>query len=346
MEKKKGLIVKIIAIAICVAVLVLTGVFYEQIFGVGSVFNYDYARNEIVNKILWFIPAIISTVCAVIIGYLIYLLVNLIISVIFERVSNKIKTVLTLLKSLLKWIIIIGVIIRILQAFGVDTATLIAGLGIIALIIGLGAQQIVADVIAGFFIVFEAEFKVGDIITIDGWRGTVTEIGIRVTKVIDASGNVKIINNSDIKSVVNLSSELSVAYLTISIDYDEDLHKVELVLRDNLERISKSIPAIVEGIYYKGVTELGESSVDLMFVATCKETDIFQVKRDINREIFLLFNEYGITIPFNQITLSQREVNPTPYEKKEVKQTKTAKEAKGFLDEQTAKSKAYDEENK
>lgn len=349
MNKKqfiKQLIVKICVLAVLVGILITVAALHESIYGAGNPFLPDPDRNPILNRVIGYVPALITTVCAVIGGYLAILVIGLIVRLLLPYVPGKVKTVLTLMRSLLKWIIIVGVLIVTLQAFGVDTITILAGLGILALAIGLGAQQIVSDVLAGFFIVFEAEFKVGDIITIDGWRGTVSDIGIRVTKITDASGNVKIVNNSDIKSVVNLTAELSVAFLTVSIDYGEDLQKVELLLRDNLDTIRAHVPAITDGPYYKGVTALNSSSVDLLLVATCKETDIFQVKRDINREIFLLFNRYNITIPFNQITVSQRDDAPDAKAETGKKALRRAEEAREFLAAQTEISKDLDEENK
>ena len=238
---------------------------------------------------------------------------------------------MSLMRSLIKWIIIIITILLVLNAFGVDTSTLLASAGILALVIGLGAQSLIADIIAGFFIVFEEEYQVGDIITIDGFRGTVSDIGIRVTKIIDAGGNVKIMNNSDIKSIINQTSELSIAKCIMSIDYDESVERVELVFKKNLERIKKNIPGILDGPYYKGVNQLNTSSVDLFFIAKCKEEDIYQVQRDLNRELYLMFKENNITVPFTQVVVSNRgnEAHEVSKEEKE--------EAKKFLTEQYIK---------
>lgn len=344
--KDKSIISKIVITVIFAAALALAFVFYNELFGAASVFS-TYDGTGILKILLKLVPAFVVSFLAIAGGYVGFWLFSLIVQLMFNKMSNKAKTVLTLTRSLVKWIIIIAVVIIVLQSFGVDMATLLAGLGILALIIGLGAQQIVADVLAGFFIVFEAEFSVGDIVTIDGWRGTVSDIGIRVTKLIDASGNIKIVNNSDIRSIVNLTAETSTAFVTVSIDYGEDLNKVELVIRDNLAAIKERIPAIIDGPYYKGVTELGSSSVDLMLVATCKETDIFQVKRDINREIFLLFNDYDINIPFPQVTVSQREEKEKDYKRKSTKKhIATAEEANTFVDEQADLAKDYEEKSK
>ena len=190
-----------------------------------------------------------------------------------------------------------------MDAWGADTTTMLASAGVLTLIIGLGSQSLVADVLAGIFIVFEGEFQVGDIVIIDGWRGEVKEIGIRTTKLIDAGGNIKIVNNSEIKTIINQTQELSLAKAYVAVSYGARIEKIEAVIADNIANIKDKIPAIVEGPFYKGVSELGESGVTLLFVAKCAEDDIYQVQRDLNREIKIMFDDNDIEIPFNQLVV-------------------------------------------
>lgn len=225
----------------------------------------------------------------------------------------------------------------VLGAFGVDTTTLIASAGILALVVGLGAHSLISDVIAGLFIVVEGEYQVGDIVIIDDWRGTVKEIGIRTTKIEDAGGNIKIINNSEIKAIINQTKALSVAKATMSIEYGESIPRVEIILRDNLDAIRAAIPEIVEGPYYKGVNALSASSVDLLLVAKCKEEDIYTVQRAMNRELKLLFDKNNVNIPFPQIVLNQ----PVETSGKTTKKMESA--ADEFVGEQAAMSKHIEE---
>ena len=203
----------------------------------------------------------------------------------------------------------------------------------------LGAQSLIADIIAGLFTIFEGEYQVGDIVVIDGWRGTVEEIGIRSTRVVDSGGNTKIINNSEITTVINQTQHLSVVSTTISIEYGENLPKVELIIRDNIDRIKASIPQIVEGPFYKGVTALGPSSVDLLFMSNCKE-DYFPVSRAMNRELKLLFDEYGINIPFPQVVVNQ----PVEFDKDSMSAYQEWA-ARRFVDKQAEESKDIEEQN-
>ena len=143
----------------------------------------------------------------------------------------------------------------------------------------------------------------------DGFRGTVSDIGIRVTKIVDAGGNVKIMNNSDIKSIINQTSELSVAKCIMSIDYDENVERVEKIFKEYAPKIQKSIPDIIEGPFYRGINQLNSSSVDLFFIAKCNEENVYQVQRDMNKELFKMFKENNITVPFPQVVVSNREEN-------------------------------------
>ncbi len=327
-----GLIFFLVLLAITVASFVLT----ERIFGEKSVFNKAVVDNSVVNALYHKIPSLIRTVQIVCICWLVNWLVRVLLKKMFSK-NNRGITIVKLLSSFIKYVVAIIAILLVLGAWGVDTATLIASAGIVGLIVGLGAQSLVADILAGVFIVFEGSYQVGDIVVIDGWRGTVEEIGIRSTRIVDAGGNVKIVNNSSITSVINQTKELSVAKATISIEYGESIPRVELVIRDHIDKIKENIPEIVEGPYYKGVTALGASSVDLLFLAKCREEDIYTVQRALNRELKLLFDENGINIPFPQIVLNQ----PTKFEHKTTEET--GRDANDFVKKQAYISKEIEE---
>ena len=252
----------------------------------------------------------------------------------FAKGSKAMVTSVKLLKSLLKYVIFIVAILFCLSAWGVNTTTLIASAGILSLIIGLGAQSLIADIIAGLFMVFENDFEVGDIVVIDGWRGTVIEIGMRTTKLVDYRGNIKIVNNSKISTVINQSKRTSVALCYISVEYGDDLPRIELIIRDNLDKIKENIPQIINGPFYKGVDSLGDSSVNLLFLADCKEEDLFVVQRAMNREFKILFDNNGINIPFPQVTINQ----PVSFEKSD-NATRANFEARVFAEEQREASK-------
>lgn len=265
-------------------------------------------------------------------------LIRLIFKKIVEK-SNRAKTVFTLLDGLIKYGAAIALIFIVLKAFGVNTSAIWESVGVLTLIVGLGAQSLIADIIAGIFIIFEEEYSVGEIVSIDDFRGTVTEIGIRATKVLDMAGNIKIINNSDIKNVVNLSRELSLAVVDCEFPYDVPVEFVEKLLKDNLENMKEKIPAIVEGPFYKGVSAYGSSNVSVRLVAQCSEEDRYQVQRDLLREYRQVFVANGIDLSYDQVVIN----TPT---KSNIKVSKAiVREADEFVEEQKELSVGLEEQH-
>ncbi len=338
MEKKKTLkLVGWIVLGLFAVGVIITFVFNKKIFGSETVFVPIEGQGDFVNYMMVRgFPAIIRTVQIVVIAAIANIILSLLAKVTFE--SKKTITVTLLLLNLLKWIVAIASVFIIMGAWGADTTLMLASAGVLTLIIGLGSQALVQDILAGIFIVFEGDFQVGDIVIIDGWRGEVKAIGIRTTKLVDAGGNIKIVNNSDIRSIVNQTQELSVAKCYVGISYGDRIEKVEKIIADNLPAIKEKIPAIVEGPFYKGVSELADSSVNLLFVAKCKETDIYQVQRDLNREIKIVFDDNNINIPFPQVTVSYDEGSDNNKVSKAVQS-----KAKEFVEEQKELSKDIDD---
>lgn len=222
---------------------------------------------------------------------------------IFEAKFKRGRSFASLMGSFVKYIGTIILIFAILSALGIDTTVLLASAGILSLIVGLGAQPLIEDIFAGVFIVFEHTFEIGDIILVDGFRGTVKEMGVRTTKIEDAGGDIKVINNSDIRTLINMTSKLSTAVCDISISYSDDIEKVEKVLKDNLDKIKKKHKTIIDGPTYVGVQSLSDNGVIIRIIAQCNEMMRYQVQRDINREILILFNKNNITIPFPQVVV-------------------------------------------
>ena len=227
--------------------------------------------------------------------------------ILFLCANNKVKTVSKLIASAIKYGCALGFLFLVLSVWGVPVEAQLTTAGILALIIGLGAQSLISDIIAGINIVFESEYHVGDIVLIDGFRGSVYEIGLTTTKIIDVSGNVKIINNSKIATVVNLSTNSSVVVVEIAMDYGEDLRKVEALIENNLDAMEERNQIFIGKPVYLGVSALADSSVNLKFSVRCEEGNRFAAERALYRELFLLFTDNGITIPFPQVTVSNRQ---------------------------------------
>ncbi|MBR1847184.1 MAG: mechanosensitive ion channel family protein [Bacilli bacterium] len=338
MEKKKVMkIVGWVVLGLLAAGVVVSFVFDKKIFGSETVFLPIAGQTDFINYLMTRgIPAAIRTVQIVVIAILAYYLLSLLAKITFE--SKKTVTVALLLLNLVKWVVAIASVFLIMGAWGADTTLMLASAGVLTLIIGLGSQALVQDILAGIFIVFEGDFQVGDIVVLDGWRGEVKAIGIRTTKLVDAGGNIKIMNNSDIRSIVNQTKELSVAKCYVGVSYGDRIEAIEKVIADNLPKIKEKIPAIIEGPFYKGVSELGDSAVVLLFVAKCKEPDIYQVQRDLNREIKIVFDDNNVNIPFPQVTVSYDQGSEGAK-----LSTKDRKAVEAFVEEQKDLSKDIDD---
>ena len=220
--------------------------------------------------------------------------------------TGKGKSMQTLFRSAINYITTIIAIFWCLSALGVNVSTLVAGAGIITLAISFGAQSLIEDVVTGIFLVFEDQFNVGDYIEVDGFRGTVENIGIRVTTVKGPGSNFKIINNSSIKNILNRSQSASIATTTVSVAYKEDVRHVEQVLNDLFPKMKEMYPDVfLEPPKNFGIDELGDSGVVFKIAATINEKDLFTAPRIMNREIKIAFDEAGIEIPFPQVVVHQ-----------------------------------------
>ncbi len=305
-NKKVMIIIQCIIIAIIVAayVLLIVGLYYwkdEHLYQVFNPFIKFPTETTSTEYVLDMFMRIVS-LCFVVIT--LTHVVRLLLRIIGPKLKSR-QSLASLLSSFAKYLGAIVLIFAILGTLGIDTAVLLASAGILSLIVGLGAQPLIEDIFAGIFIVFEHTFEIGDIIIVDGFRGTVKEMGIRTTKIEDAGGDVKVINNSDIRTLINMTSKLSTAVCDVSISYSDDIEKVEKVLKDNLGQIKNKYKAIINGPEYVGVQSLSDSAVVIRITAECNEMMRYQVQRDINREIKIIFDKNNITIPFPQVVIHE-----------------------------------------
>lgn len=342
-QNKKFLIVELVIIGV-VLTLTIVGVIMAYAAPDTSISQW-LKENDVINteaigeSFMGHLPTLISCLIYAAIVLAVSKLLRIIFKARMEH-SNRAKTVLTLLDGLVKYACAIAIIIFTLQALGVNAYAIFASVGILTLVIGLGCQSLIADIVAGMFIIFENEYNVGEIVTIDDFRGTVIEIGIRATKLLDYAGNIKIINNSDISNVVNMSRELSLAVVDCLFPYDVPVQHIEKILKDNFDLFRAKVPGIVEGPFYKGVSDFGASNIAVTIIAKCLEEDRYQVQRDLMREYYIAFHNAGIDISYDQIVVQQYE--PIHMEVSE----ELEKETTDFINDQRGDSKFMEAENK
>lgn len=250
---------------------------------------------------------VLSTLLMAGLLYLVYQLVRLVEEVI-PRKTGRQETLRRMFMNALRYALVIVGIIWGLMIFGVDTGAIFASVGIVTLVVSLSAESLFADMFTGIFILVEDQYHVGDIISIDGFRGRVVSLGIRTTRIEDDGGNVKIINNADIRNVMNLSNKVSFSICDISMSYGESIERAEAVIAEAMPKIQAKYPDIFEhGLQYAGVQSLSASSVDLRVLARVSEANIYKGRRLLNREMKLAFDEAGIEIPFPQLVVHKAE---------------------------------------
>ena len=205
------------------------------------------------------------------------------------------ETIKGLVANIIRYAIVIFAIIFGLNILGADVLTVIAGLGILALIIGFGAQSLIEDIFSGLFILFEGRFYVGDIINVDDFRGEVKSIGIVSTQLADAGGNLRVINNSDIRVLTNLSEITSVAVSLISVACSADLDRAEEVIGGVIKTLPEKYPQYFKDVpKYVGVENLNETNVVLKVTANVDEVNIYMARRMMNREFKKALDAAGI----------------------------------------------------
>ena len=221
--------------------------------------------------------------------------------------SNRARTLISLAKNILRYVVILAAICVVLNFFIKDLPTILAGLGILALIIGFGAESLIADIVTGMFILIDNQYNVGDIIEVDGFRGTVTEINVRSTVLTDVGGNIKIINNSDMKNVLNRSDNSSKSVSDFPIPYETDIVALEKKIPALLDKIyQNNQPLMLKTPEYLGVNKLDDSAVLLRFTVDVAEGDIYMGSRALNHDLFVGMRELGIEVPYPQLDLHQK----------------------------------------
>ncbi|MBQ7283651.1 MAG: mechanosensitive ion channel [Oscillospiraceae bacterium] len=216
----------------------------------------------------------------------------------FKFKKRRSETIRHLVGNLFKYVIYIVGLVVALGCLGVDTTAMFVSVGVVGIVVGFGAQSLIEDVITGLFIIFEGEFQVGDIITIDGFRGEVKTIGLRTVSIIDNGGNIRIINNSEISSLINLSEVTSAAVVNVPVSYEDSLEKAEAAVKEALTELPDEYPEIFkEAPIYRGVDALAETHIELQVLAKVAEENIYTARRIMQREIKLACEKAGLSTP-------------------------------------------------
>ena len=259
-----------------------------------------FVAFALINRFL-FVHAVIEVLAMAAMVLFAVQLLRFLLSLIKPK-ERKGLTLISLFSSLLHYVAALVILCWGLSILGVNVNAIVASVGIVALIVGFGAESLVADVVTGIFLLFENQYNVGDIVEVNGFRGTVKEIGIRTTSIMDVGGNIKIINNSEMKNILNRSDNISRAVSDIAIPYETNLETLEAKIPELMQAIyAQRADVMLAAPQYLGVQQLADSSVVLRFVVEVAEKDIYAGARILNRDLWLGFRKLGVECPFPQV---------------------------------------------
>ena len=250
-----------------------------------------------------FILPIIYVVIGVVLNSVIRVIINKISK--NKYIDKKKMTIVSLIKNILKWLVIIFVILSILSVYGVDTTGIVASLGVAGLVIGLALQDIIADFVAGIFILFDDQYVIGDVVEVNGFKGEVIGFGLMSTKIKNATGDVLIISNSSFKEVINFSRTNSSLVITLDVSYDTDIDKLEKALNELEEDVNK-MENVIGNYKLLGINEFSSSSIKYLVSIECKANCQYQIKRDYFKLVKKVFDKYKIEIPYNKLDINVR----------------------------------------
>ena len=250
-----------------------------------------------------YLPIIIIFVSIILEKFLKYIINKIFVSNKKTKKSDirKMTTIKSLLVNLVKYVVWVIAVLSILSVFGVNTAAIITGLGVVSLVIGLAFQDILKDILAGVSILFENWFAIGDLVKIGDFQGTVIGLGLKATRVQSFTGEIKIISNRNINEVINYSLDSTLAVVDIPVNYEAKLDKVEKILSVTAATLNEKIELLQDDIKILGVQDLADSAVVFRIIAKCKPASHFEVERILKKEFKNSLDKNGIKIPYMQI---------------------------------------------
>lgn len=216
-----------------------------------------------------------------------------------RKIGQKDKTYIKLIRNFMKYAFFIIVIFAILQINGIDVSSMVAGVGVLSIIIGFIVQDAFKDIIRGIDIISDNYFAVGDVVKYGEIEGKVLMIGLKTTKIQDIKTlNIVSIANRNIEQVEIISNEL---FITIPMPYEVKVDKAEQAINDILKEVSKD--ERIQSYEYKGVNKFAESNIDYLISVKCNPIDKLSVRRDVLRTILVTLNKHKIEVPYQQIDI-------------------------------------------
>ncbi|MBC6478329.1 MAG: mechanosensitive ion channel family protein [Hormoscilla sp. GM7CHS1pb] len=218
--------------------------------------------------------------------------------VLTERQRQKSRTIIPLIQSALKYLIYFGASIGMLKTINIDPTPILAGAGIIGLAVGFGAQNLVNDLVSGFFILFDNYYLVGDEVEIDDIEGEVEAIDLRTTRIRHGDGQLCILRNGEINNVINYSKEYVYAVVEVGVAYDSNLDRVYQVIQAIGKQLKEKYSEVLEPTHVDGLESFREYDLLIRTITKVKPGTHEEIQRILRKMIKETFDQEGIEIPF------------------------------------------------
>jgi small-conductance mechanosensitive channel len=214
------------------------------------------------------------------------------------RVEQRTETLRQIIRSVSKVILVVLLVLTISPELGFDMRAVLAGAGILGLAVGFGAQSLVKDVISGFFILFEDQFGVGDVVKIGDFTGVCERMTLRATSLRNLEGQVHVVPNGNIQNVTVMTKEWARAVLDVTISHKEDLSKITSVLQRIGNQLAQDWPdRVMEQPTVLGIEKLDDSGVTLRCIVKTPAFKQADVLREWRRRVKDEFDRAGIELP-------------------------------------------------
>jgi small conductance mechanosensitive channel len=214
------------------------------------------------------------------------------------RLDQRAETLRQIIRSVSRAVLGVVLLIWITSELGFDTKTLLASAGIVGLAIGFGAQSLVKDVIAGFFVLLEDQYGVGDVVRIGLLDGVVEHMTLRVTVLRNVEGHVHIIPNGSVQTLTVLSKDWARAIIDVTVSQKEDLDRVVEVLRRIASGLAADMPdRLLEKPQVLGIEKMSDDGLTIRSMVKTPPLQQADVMREWRRRIKESFDQEGISLP-------------------------------------------------
>jgi len=226
------------------------------------------------------------------------------------EVEKRVDTLFGILQGILNVLVASVALMLILRNIGIDIAPILAGAGVVGLAVGFGAQELVRDVISGFFMLLENHIRTGDVVQVNGTGGLVEKVGLRTIVLRDTTGTVHVFQNGKVSTLANMTKEWSAVVFDIGVAYSTDIPQAistMLAVAKQLQADEQWGPRILEPMEVFGVESFGASEIVIKGRLKTRPAEQWNIGREYRKRLKLAFDEAGISFPFPQRTVWLRD---------------------------------------